>query len=301
MNAIHPVQAFRRMLDRRSAPEVLLAALALLAGVGWIDHLTAHQLSLSVFYLFPIALATWYAPPPWGSVLSALAAAIWVVDSSGAAHASPERWILFWNGAVRLLFFLVTTRLLGQLKTALRRERVTSRTDSLTQVLNVRGFRETCGRLLDLAARHGHPATLAFIDLDNFKAVNDAHGHSAGDRVLQEVAAALVRGVRRTDAVGRLGGDEFGVFMPETALAGARTAFAKLRQDLLQLAADRKYPIGFSLGVAVFPVPPATLDEAIKAADTLMYRVKTTGKNNLVCEEQRPADSGRTRPAAYDI
>ncbi len=280
------MDAPKRLLNRCSAPEVIAMSLALVAVIGGIDHLTGHEISVSVFYLFPIALATGYAPPPAGSAFCILSAVVWMGTDVTDGRLYTQGWILVWNAAVRLGFFLVTARLLGTLKTTLRRETAMSRTDSLTQVLNPRGFREVGDLVFQLSARHRHPVALAYIDLDNFKGVNDTLGHSVGDRVLQDVAGTLVRSVRASDAVGRLGGDEFAVLMPETGLKGAQTAFAKIRSELMRDAAARKYPVGFSIGVAVFPSVPASLDQAIKAADDLMYRVKASGKNNWVCEEQ---------------
>ncbi len=285
------IRGLKRFLERRASSEIVEMSLALTAVIGLVDQFVEDEISLSVFYLFPIVLATWYARRPAGSMFCLLSTAVWLgVDIN--THPYESFWLLFWNTGVRLAFFLITTRLLGMLKTSLLREKAMSRTDSLTQVLNPRGFREVSHRLLHLAARHGHPATLAYVDLDNFKGVNDTLGHAAGDHVLQDVAAMITRNVRATDVVGRLGGDEFAIFMPETDAAGARAAFAKIRTELLREAAEKKYPIGFSIGIAVFPAPPHSLDEAINAADRLMYRVKTSGKNDWLCEEQpafRPA------------
>ena len=281
-----PLRAAHRFLESRRTWQIWTLSLAAVAGIAWLDHLTTHAVSLSVFQLLPIALATWYAPPPLGSLTGLSAVAIWLFHALFHAHAYDQTWHVFWNAAVRLVFFLLFARLLGALKSALRRERTVARIDDLTWLLNVRGFHEACERLFQLAARHHRPTTLAFIDLDDFKRVNDAHGHAAGDRVLRDVAAALTAQVRATDVVGRLGGDEFAVFMPETGLAGAQTAFAKIQQELRLMAETHGYPVGFSIGVAIFPSAPPSLADAIKVADALMYRAKTSGKNRLLCEEQ---------------
>lgn len=287
---------FRRFLERRSPVQIVELSLAMVAILGLIDQFVEDEISVSVFYLFPIALATWYAPRPVGSLFCFLSTAVWLgVDIN--SHAYVAYGLPIWNSLVRLVFFLVVTRHLGLLKAALRREQALSRTDSLTQVLNPRGFDEAAERLLQLAHRHQQPVTLAYIDLDNFKHVNDTLGHSVGDRVLQEVGAMLLANVRSTDVVGRLGGDEFAVFMPVTALEGARAAFTKIRTELLRASAGKNYPIGFSIGVAVFPAAPASLDDAIRIADDLMYQVKTSGKNNLLCVEQPATPAAAANPA----
>ena len=280
------LQAIHRFLESRRPWQIWTLGLAAVSGLAWLDHVTTHAISLSIFQLLPIALATWYAPPPLGSLTALIAVALWLYHALFHAHVHEPTWVVFWNAAVRIIFYLLFARVLGALKSALRRERNVARIDGLTWILNVRGFHEACERLFQLAARHHRPTTLAFIDLDNFKRVNDTRGHAAGDRVLQDVAATLTANVRATDVVGRLGGDEFAVFMPETGLNGARTAFAKIQQELQLMAAAEGHPVGFSIGVAVFPAAPPSLADAIRVADALMYRVKRSGKNNLVCEEQ---------------
>ena len=281
-----PLRAIHRFLESRRPWQLWTLSLAAVAGAAWLDHVTTHAISLSIFQLLPIALATWYAPPPLGSLTALIAVALWLYHALFHAHVHEPTWVVFWNAAVRITFYLLFARLLGGLKSALRRERNVARIDGLTWILNVRGFHEACERLFQLAARHHRPTTLAFIDLDGFKRVNDVRGHAAGDRVLQDVAATLTAHTRATDVVGRLGGDEFAVFMPETGFAGARTAFAKIQQELRLMAAAEGHPVGFSIGVAVFPSAPPSVADAIKVADALMYRVKTSGKNHLICAEQ---------------
>ena len=157
--------------------------------------------------------------------------------------------------------------------------------DGLTGVMNARAFGEAAQTILSIAARYGRPTAIGYIDLDNFKSVNDTLGHSEGDTVLIAVASILLESVRGTDLVGRLGGDEFAIFLPETTYSGAVTIFDKLRERLLKEARERVWPIGFSIGVAVFRTAPLSVDEAIKLADALMYRVKNSGKNNILFEE----------------
>ncbi len=272
-------------LGRRSPVQLTLLALTLVALVGGLDHLTGYELSFSIFYLLPIILATWYGRRRIGLLLSLISAAVWLLVDYTSGHLS-SHWIFpAWNATVRLGFFLVTTHLLDELKTHLRLEQALSRTDGLTQVLNTRAFRDVSHRLLQLAARHGHPAALGYIDIDNFKAVNDQGGHSDGDRALEMVAATLSRSVRDSDVVARLGGDEFGILMPEIAVSSARMVFSRIHGELSKEAAGGGWPIGFSIGVALFHKVCFSSDEALEIADQLMYRAKSTGKNTIVFEE----------------
>ncbi len=274
-----------RLLGGRSTVQLIAIGFALSGLVGAIDYLTGFELSLSIFYLIPVALVSWYGPRWAGFLLCGISALIWLVADSAAGHPY-SRWIMpIENAAVRLGFFLVTTQLLGTLRARLRHEEILARTDGLTQVLNARAFTGVSERLLRLAERHQHPVALAYIDVDNFKAVNDTQGHSAGDLVLMTIAGTITRCIRSTDVVGRMGGDEFAVLMPETGYAGAHTAVAKVHEELVRESAAHNWPIGFSIGVAVFSAVPPTVDGALRAADGLMYRVKQAGKNNVLLEE----------------
>ncbi len=150
--------------------------------------------------------------------------------------------------------------------------------------------------LLNLASRTGTPSALGFLDLDDLKLINDTLGHAEGDRVLECVGAALTESTRCSDIVGRLGGDEFVVFLPETGLAAARETFAKLHHKLIQCT--RAWPVGFSIGVAVFDQAPDGIDPAFRQADALMYRAKRGGKNRIVCELGDVNPSTETPPPA---
>jgi diguanylate cyclase (GGDEF)-like protein len=210
------------------------------------------------------------------------------VDNA-TGHSYSDRLVPFWNSFVRFGFFIVVTKLLNELKLNLEREHTLASADGLTESLNARAFKDACRSRLELATRYKHPIVLGYIDLDGFKAINDSSGHSEGDLVLITVARTLARCVRATDIVGRLGGDEFAILLPETDFAGAQIMFDRIREALVQNAVDRNWPIGFSVGVAVFSRAPTNINEALKIADALMYRVKKSGKNNVIYEEQAVA------------
>ncbi|MEL6323468.1 MAG: GGDEF domain-containing protein [Pseudomonadota bacterium] len=160
---------------------------------------------------------------------------------------------------------------------ALREELKTVRAladhDPLCPVFNRRAFRRELRREIAMADRHGTGLSVLYIDLDGFKAINDARGHDAGDQVLQAVAATLVAGVRQTDIVARLGGDEFGVIFVrvDTGSVAARV------QDL-RAALDKKiagpYGVTASIGVAHWS-EALEADDLITAADADMFRRKS--------------------------
>ena len=126
--------------------------------------------------------------------------------------------------------------------------------------------------------------TLLYIDLDNFKQVNDAFGHETGDELLIEVAATIRTNVRSTDTVARLGGDEFALLLPETDQEAALVVTNKLREALLVSMQRREWPVTFSIGLVSFATPPESVEEMLKQADAVMYSVKLKGKNSIAAQ-----------------
>ncbi len=119
------------------------------------------------------------------------------------------------------------------------------------------------------------------IDLDGFKEVNDRLGHEEGDRLLQSVAESLLRCTRSSDAVARIGGDEFVVLLLETGEEAAFSAVQKFHQEILQVMRERQWPVTLSVGALTFREPPASVDEMVRSADHLMYSAKKSGKNSI--------------------
>ena len=272
-------------LKKRSSFQVTAVSLVLVVALAAIDHATGYEVAFSIFYLVPITLATWYGRLPQSILLCIVSAIAWLIVDRTAGHNYSQAFIPFWNAGIRLGFFIVTARLLAMVRSQLEKERQMARLDGLTGVMNGHAFEEAAQTILRIAARYGRPTVMGYIDLDNFKSVNDTLGHTEGDHVIRTVASILSKSIRSADLIGRLGGDEFAILLPETACSGAATMFEHLREGLLKEARERVWPIGFSIGVAVFRTAPSSVDEAIKLADALMYRVKNGGKNNILLEE----------------
>jgi diguanylate cyclase (GGDEF)-like protein len=168
-----------------------------------------------------------------------------------------------------------------QLRLALDHEKSLSRVDFLTQVPNRRAFYEVVRLEAMRSRRYKRFLTLAYLDLDNFKQVNDQLGHEAGDEVLRSVAQTLRGNLRDTDSVSRLGGDEFALLLPETNQEQAGIVIAKLRAALRKEMQACPCPVTFSIGLATFAAPKQSVDEMIKVADGLMYSVKKNRKDSL--------------------
>jgi diguanylate cyclase (GGDEF)-like protein len=159
-------------------------------------------------------------------------------------------------------------------------------TDPLTGLFNRRGFEEYAARELSRAARHGRPLAVAILDIDHFKRVNDCHSHAGGDVVLREVAECLHQGARVSDVVGRWGGEEFILLLPETTLAEAGQLAERLRLQIagrLIAFAGQEIHCTASFGIAGL-APGEPLESLIHRADTLLYRAKEQGRNRCLVE-----------------
>jgi diguanylate cyclase (GGDEF)-like protein len=127
----------------------------------------------------------------------------------------------------------------------------------------------------------GHPVTIAFMDIDNFKNINDAWGHSTGDVLLVSVAECLRSQVWGTDVVARLGGDEYALLLPRTDAVAAQRVLARLKDTLLHAMAEAHWPVTFSIGTVTCLDSPPGIEELLHQADQLMYLAKRRGKNRI--------------------
>jgi len=157
--------------------------------------------------------------------------------------------------------------------------------DSLTELFNHRHSLEVLGNELHRVGRYEGGIGVLMIDIDHFKAVNDAHGHQAGDHVLREIARRLRDGLRAVDSLGRYGGEEFLVVLPHTSVDDARQTAERLRHAIANPpfhAAGREMTVTVSIGVAAYPSTADTPDALIREADAALYRAKQAGRNRVV-------------------
>ncbi len=257
--------------------------LAFVLLLGGVDYFTGYEISFSIFYSIPVALVAWFVGGRWAISLSVISAATWLWADVTVGHQYSHPLIALWNGAMRMGYFLIITYALTALKKALEREKELSRTDSLTGIANGKYFYELAEGELYRSRRYNHPLTLAYLDLDDFKRVNDEYGHSEGDALLRVVATTLRKYLRLTDVVARLGGDEFAILLPETGFDEAKPVMDLIRKRLTEAMhqAKRHFPSTLSVGVVTSRDHEGTVDELIKIADGLMYVAKNKGKDRV--------------------
>ena len=256
-----------------------IIALVLLV-LGILDYFTGVQLTISLFYLFPISLASWSLGKTPGRITALIAAIIWQTSNLLAGEqASP--FVMIWNTALRLGVFLIYSSLLSEFRNLLEHQTELSRTDSLTGILNRRAFYDAAEAELKKIERYQRPLSVVFMDLDDFKAINDILGHLIGDALLQRVAERLKLQLRGTDFVARLGGDEYALLLPETNEAAAEIVIPRMQMALIDEMAKEQWPVTFSMGILTCHAAPPSAQDTIHLADQLMYAAKRRGKNCL--------------------
>lgn len=268
-------------IDHLPKSLVALAGFLAVGFLGVMDYFTSGRFAVSTVCLFPVMVVAFHAGKGAGVLVSAggtgaLLLADLLADQPNNLGVAP-----YGNALVRFICYLAITAMMVTLHGLLRTVRDLARTDSLTGVLNSREFCRLAEIEIKRAGRYGRVMTLAYIDLDNFKAVNDAFGHSTGNRVLQQVAETLRSNLRATDLVGRLGGDEFAVLLPETGFEAGGSYLGKARQRLLRAMSDHHWSVTFSIGAVTFTTPPGSVDKMIEMVDALMYSVKRCGKDTI--------------------
>ncbi|MBT0653244.1 GGDEF domain-containing protein [Geomobilimonas luticola] len=260
----------------------LIGAL-LLAVLVYLDREVA-DLPFVMFYLVPVVWESWYYGRRAGIAVACLCVLLWV----GANH--PEisgrgNLFLVWSVMEKLVLFVLTSVLISMFRSNRDRIRDLARLDFLTKAYNKRYFCELAEREIYRFQRYNRPFSLAYIDTDNLKTINDTYGHHEGDQLLVLIARTMQAAVRKTDIVTRVGGDEFVILLAENNYTQASVAIAKVKSQLDAVMGAHRYGVTFSIGLVSFLDPPASVDQMLRLSDSLMYRVKASGKN-AICHEK---------------
>jgi diguanylate cyclase (GGDEF)-like protein len=241
---------------------------------------TPATVKLGLFYLVPVLVGTWFAGVGWGALFVGVAMVL-RLQVELAQQETSTLFVSILNQGSFAVVAGITMFAFRHLQRTQRELHDLAVHDPLTRVLNARSFADRLTTELSRNRRYKRPLSLLYLDIDNFKALNDSRGHQTGDAALRLVADAMRRAVREVDVVGRMGGDEFAVLMPETDGALAQGAAARLAEGI-RTAFDGTPALSASIGVVSFRDTAATTDEVLRRADQAMYEAKRAGKDRAV-------------------
>lgn len=295
------VSLLTALLGRDITPRIRLATwfggVVAIAALGVLRTASDAEYAFASAAIIPVLAVTWISGRKAGMVLSLLAVIMWTSSDLLAERQFSGWWIPYINAISRFVTYAFIIHLVVIVRTVLEREREIASHDALTGLFNRRAFFDAGNGEVDRSRRYGHPLAVAFLDLDDFKRLNDRQGHQAGDRALVAVADCLVGSLRNTDRLARLGGDEFAVLLPEISYDAATDAGHKIA-----IAADTTLkefpPVSISIGIAWFERAEGDFPAMLDAADSLMYEIKQEGKHGMRVErlELPKTDRSHTPP-----
>jgi len=260
----------------------LFAVSLLMIGIlAYFDYLDGPEVHLSALYMIPVYFSTWFIGFRAGTLLSLISGLTLLIDPIFYPHFYSGMGVVLMNLVSLLVVNTTFTVALTLLKNKHNELHEQLRRDDLTGLQNMKAFYELAERERHRASRLEWPVTVCFLDLDNFKAVNDSRGHLAGSELLKSTADILKGGVRATDLVARFGGDEFVLLFPDTGKEAAEVLAEKLKLELLEGFRAKDCGTTPSLGLVTFIRMPKSVDGLVHPADQLMYEAKKNGKNRI--------------------
>jgi len=260
---------------------VIIACYLLILLITIVGYHYSSTAILEPIYLLPLVVLSWYAKRISVVVVAICIIALALLIQSLIVEGAALSLTIIFYISVRLIIYILISILIMNFKSAHKQESIFANTDSLTNLLNSRSFHIDLANEILRSVRYQHVFSLAYIDIDNFKRINDSIGHSKGDELLFSVAKCLVLNLRKTDIIARLGGDEFAVIFPETGQEEVKNAFAKASKNLKKQMLNKGWNVSFSVGIVTFETLPTDIKEAVNIADKLMYTVKNNKKDDV--------------------
>ncbi|OQA92039.1 MAG: putative diguanylate cyclase YcdT [Elusimicrobia bacterium ADurb.Bin231] len=283
---------------------IVVGGFAVLIFLFALDRLTGLEPSFTISYILPAFLIAWFMGRGTGIIISMISAILatilttiaifYEINPGDLTVALYDDVAGSWNFIARFGFVLVLTYVLLAIRGALEYERDFSRTDYLTGIPNRRYFFEMADIEIKRFKRYTRPFTVAYIDIDYFKNINDTLGHTAGDDILKTVTAIIKNSIRTIDLFARIGGDEFAILFPETDEAVCKTVIERMRNNFSTDIPSAYGKITLSIGVVTFRITPYDADDMLNQADRVMYEVKKSGRNNVKYKTIAAGDSRST-------
>lgn len=253
-----------------------VAALGMTFVVFFVDHYTS--VNMSWFYILPVVYAAWHSK---STIAAILLTVISISLFSYQQYLSDFHSFFLWDFMINILFYTISGIIIIKLKKLLDKEKGNARTDFLTGLRNKQGFHESLAAEKERFSRSKKPFTVVFLDLDNFKTVNDNFGHNAGDNLLIDVAKMLMNNIRKYDVAARIGGDEFSLLLVESELEFVEQRLQKLKETINTELKKIHPDVSVSVGAVTYTKYEHMCEDMIKEADVEMYLIKRNGKNGI--------------------
>lgn len=232
--------------------------------IGYLHFIVGPSFEFHLFFLIPIIVASWFAGALFCFFITILAILSWTISDYLIAHGNIDVFSFLFNSTVHALILAYVTYLLRYIRRLLIRESQLAREDSLTKIPNRRSFYENGEVAFSTGNRQQLPITIIFIDVDNFKSINDVYGHKIGDKLLFEAAQVMNENIRKNDVIGRLGGDEFCLILLSADREHALMYAINLRNKLNERMLKHKWQTTFSMGIVTYAVTPPDFLRAIE-------------------------------------
>lgn len=258
------------------------SCIALIDLIARLHYVTGFAYEFNSFYVLPLLASAWWLDTFTCVSTTLFCLADWAYTDIRLEGKQSELLPLVCNTTTRAMTISCVIVLIKRLRRALQQEWDNSHHDQLSGLWNRRYFLELGATVLTVAKRHDLPVTMAFMDLDRFKEVNDTLGHAVGDDLLRTVSAVMQDHFRSEDILTRLGGDEFAVIMPGLTAKDAAMRLEALREKIRAAMGQRRWPVTLSIGAASFAEATGGLEAMLRAADAAMYEAKAAGRDCLV-------------------
>jgi diguanylate cyclase (GGDEF)-like protein len=277
----HCYTNYQEIEDKQQRIYWIVGLFVFLILIMLVNYNTSRYVDLFSLCLVPVIVATWRLGLRIGFLVSFLSCLFgFAIDFSLQPEADTH--LLLTTALIHMNVLVFITYVCWTYQKITNNFIKLSLIDSLTCVNNRRAFFIQGEIELERVTRLHQPISVLFMDLDNFKMLNDSKGHDNGDKILLTVATLIKCRVRKIDFFARLGGDEFAIILPFTDGLGALALGRELHTMLHDVFYKKKIPITASIGIATFMKPPHSFKYAIKCADSVMYRIKKCSKNNVM-------------------